>query len=310
LLAVALASVAVASIGHAGSAAGLSRPDATSQQRTHARHAAPRYAHVFEVVMENLSFDGALATPGFASLAHAYAYASNFYATSHPSLPNYLALTAGQTFGISSDCLTCYVRSDNLGAQLSAAHISWGDFVESVSQPCYLGTSYGEYAAKHNPFRYYDDIRSSPTLCAHLLPIVSLYADLGRGAASTPAYAFVEPNICDDGHDCSPDVAASWLSGFVATVTRSAAWRDHGLLVVTWDESEGDDSRLLPSGQVVASGGGGHILTIVIAAGAKAGTVITTPLTHDALLATVERNFGLPLLAGAAAWRDRTLSIG
>ena len=89
LLAVALASVAVASIGHAGSAAGLElAPMPRRSSGTHARHAAPRYAHVFEVVMENLSFDGALATPGFASLAHAYAYASDFYATSHPSPPN------------------------------------------------------------------------------------------------------------------------------------------------------------------------------------------------------------------------------
>jgi hypothetical protein len=271
---------------------------------------APRYAHVFEVVMENLSYADALATPGFASLAHSFSYATDSYAASHPSLPNYLALTAGQTFGISSDCLTCYVQSDNLGAQLSAAHLSWGDFAESVSLPCYLGTSYGEYAAKHNPFRYFDDIRSSPSLCAHLLALPALYADLTKKAAATPAYSFIEPNICDDGHDCTPSVAAAWLSGFVGKVTRSAAWRDHGVLVVTWDESEGDSAQLLPGGRVVPSGGGGHVLTIVIAAGAKRGTVITAPLTHYALLAAIERNFGLPLLANAASFAGATLAAG
>jgi hypothetical protein len=110
----------------------------------------PRFSHVFLVVMENEPFSSALQTPAIDTIAHRYAYVRDSYAASHPSLPNYLALTAGSTFNITSDCLGCYVRVDNLGAELSRAKVSWRAYFQSLSQSCYLGTSYGLYAAKHN----------------------------------------------------------------------------------------------------------------------------------------------------------------
>ena len=33
------------------------------------------------------------------------------------------------------------------------------------------------------------------------------------------------------------------------------------------------------------------------------------PLDHEALLATIEKDFGLPYLRGAAAWASHTLSL-
>jgi hypothetical protein len=304
--ALAIGIAAIAAVPGATRRAGTTSTSTTGPPVT---HGLSHFAHVMVVVMENLSYASALATPGFAALAHRYAYATDSYAASHPSLPNYLALTAGSTFGRTSDCLTCYVTADNLAAQLSAAHVSWGDFSEGVSAPCYLGTSYGSYAAKHNPFRYYADVRTSPALCAHLLPLSVLTDAARRGASAVPAFSFVVPDVCHDGHDCAPAVAAAWLTGFLAAVTASAAWRDHGLVIVTWDESEGDDSAMAPSGQVVATGGGGHILTMVLAHGAPRGTVLTAPLTDDAILATIERNFGLGYLGGAAAWRTHVLEV-
>ncbi len=259
--------------------------------------------------MENLSYRAAMATPGFASLAHRYAWASASYAASHPSLPNYLALTAGSTFGITSDCLTCYVTADNLGAQLSRAGITWDAYFESVSTPCYLGTSYGVYAAKHNPFRYFSDVRASPELCAHLLPFAQLGPELAGPAAGVPRFVWVTPNVCDDGHSCPSALAAAWLDRFVAQVTASQAWRQGGVLFVTWDEGSGGDTRqATPQGTIAPTGGGGHVLTLVVAPSVPPGTVVATPLSHDALLATVERAFGLRLLGDAAAWSDRTFA--
>ncbi len=270
----------------------------------------PKWRHVFVIVMENLGDAAALGVPKYAALAAKYASASDMYGSSHPSLPNYLALTGGSTFGISSDCLTCYVNADNLGAQLSAKHVTWGDYSESVGSSCYLGTSYGEYAAKHNPFRYYDDIRSSTSLCGHLHPLTTLTGLLGKSASAVPAFSFITPNLCDDGHDCSPSVASAWLTTFLGKLTGSAAYRDHGLVIVTWDEaSDSDTSSISPSGKVSASGGGGHVLTLFAAPGVPRGTVVHAPLDHEALLATIEKDFGLPYLGGAAAWSSHTLSL-
>jgi hypothetical protein len=280
----------------------------TTGAYTSPSRAVTSFSHVFVVVMENLEYQSALATPGFAALAHRYAYVTDSYAASHPSLPNYLALTAGSTLGVTSDCLICYVDAPNLAEQLSAKHISWAAYFEDVSQPCYLGTSYGEYAAKHNPFRYFADIRSSARLCAHLLPYADLAPALRRPPSEVPRFVWVTPNTCDDGHDCSPASAATWLSSLVTQVTATAAWRDGGVLIVTWDEgSDGDTSSIAPSGKVGGSGGGGHVLTLVITPDLRRGTVISRPFSHYGVLATVERDFGLPYLGAAKAWSRTTL---
>lgn len=260
--------------------------------------------------MENLDYAQATSTPGYVALARRYASAGDFYATSHPSLPNYLALAAGSTFGVTTDCEKCFVQADNLGAQLSGAHLSWGDFSQSLPSTCFLGDEAGEYAAKHNPFRYFDDVRSSRALCDHLHPLGTLLAELRRGAAAVPAFSFVTPNLCDDGHSCPHATAFAWLSSFLATVTSSAAYADHGIVVVTWDEgADADTAVIQPDGTVQATGGGGHIPTLVLAAGVPRGWVVHTPLSHFALLATWEHNFSLPYLRGAEAWSTHTLTI-
>jgi phosphatidylinositol-3-phosphatase len=273
---------------------------------------APRaatYSHVIVVVMENLAYSEAITVSGYQTLAHRYASASDAYASTHPSLPNYLDLTSGSTFGISSDCTSCYVSSDNLGAQLSAAHVSWDDFSQGVPHRCFLGAEYGLYAGKHNPFRYYDDIRASYAMCDHLLTYGSFLRDL-HPASRMPKFSFVTPNLCNDGHNCSPSVAFTWLSGFVRSVTSSAAWSKHGLLIVTWDEgADSDTSQVLPDGKVLSGGGGGHMPTLFIAPDVPRGTVVSQPVTHEMLLATIEANFGLPALNGAASWTSDTLSL-
>jgi len=250
--------------------------------------------------MENLGYTEALVTPGFASLARRFGFATSYYATSHPSLPNYLALTSGNTWGITSDCTDCYVSAPDLGSQLSAAGIAWGAYMEGIPSSCYLDPySGGDYAGKHDPFRYYSDIRSSAALCSHIQPFARLQEAIAGGAA-LPRLVWVTPNLCHDGHDCSPGEAASWLDGFVATVTASRAWVHGGVLFVTWDEGNGGDaSTVTPAGSVQSCCGGGQVLTLVIAPGEKPGMTSGTPYNHYSLLATVEDAFGLPLLASA-----------
>ncbi|HEV3212285.1 MAG TPA: alkaline phosphatase family protein [Acidimicrobiales bacterium] len=267
------------------------------------------YSHIIEVVMENLSYSSATTYSGYQTLAHKYAAATSSYAASHPSLPNYLDLTGGSTFGITSDCTSCWVKADNLGAQMSAKHLTWGDFSEGVLGPCYLGADGGLYAGKHNPFRYYTDIRASKSLCHHLQPLSTFMKDLKQHGA-LPRFSFVSPDLCHDGHDCSPSSAFSWLQGFVKSVTTSPSWKKHGLLIVTWDEAaDSDTSQISPSGQVRSNGGGGHVATLLIAPGVRAGTVVTAPMTHESLLASIESNFHLPFLKGAAAWSSHTLKL-
>src|SRR5262245_47735859 len=88
-----------------------------SSHPTAASPSVPPFSHVFEIVMENKAYDriiGSSSAPYINSLAQQYGLATNFYAIMHPSLPDYLALTGGSTFGITSDCTDCFVNAPNL----------------------------------------------------------------------------------------------------------------------------------------------------------------------------------------------------
>lgn len=260
----------------------------------------PAFTHVFVVVMENLGAGAASGVTGLVALANRYQSTTDWYALAHPSLPNYLGLVSGSTWGVTSDCTQCTQRGPDLASQLSGADISWGAYLEGVPGPCFLGPQSADatYAEKHDPFAYFDDVRSDASLCAHLQPLSSLTPLLDGPATAVPRFVWVTPDLCHDGHDCSAPSAATWLTGFVAQVTASAAWKG-GVLVVTWDEGD-DDSAMSPaSGAVSSSGGGGRVLTLVIGPGLPAGRVLPGPYDHYSLLRTVEDAFGLAHLGAA-----------
>ena len=62
----------------------------------------PSFDHIFIVIMENHGYDeiiGSAQAPYINQLAARYGVAANYVSVAHPSLPNYLALTGGDTFG-------------------------------------------------------------------------------------------------------------------------------------------------------------------------------------------------------------------
>lgn len=256
-----------------------------------ARGAVPHFSHVFLIVMENLGFAQAVRLPFIAALMHRYGYASDYYAVAHPSLPNYLALASGHTW-VGSDCLFCYVSADNLGAQAAAAGVSWGAYMEGLPAPCWLGplAGYAGYAGKHDPFRYFRDVRGSPALCARIRPLTELLPLLpvAVAAAQVPRLVWITPNLCHDMHNCAPPTGDAWLRSFVPQILASSAWRRGGVLFVTWDEGQG------------GAGGGGRVLTLVLYPGMAAGTRVAVRYSHYSLLATIEDGLGLPLLGHAA----------
>jgi len=132
------------------------------------------------VVMENKEY-GAVAgspdAPYLNGLARRSAVAESYFAVTHPSLPNYLALIGGDTFGITSDCTGCHVSARNVVDQLKAAGITWKAYMDGVPRPCFTGSSAGRYAKKHNPFVYFDDIARDRARCSKIVPMTQLRAD-------------------------------------------------------------------------------------------------------------------------------------
>jgi hypothetical protein len=250
---------------------------------------------VILLVLENHSYEdvvGNAGAPNLNALAQHYGLATHAYAYTHPSLPNYLDLVAGSSFGISSDCTDCNVAGQtSLADQLTAHGLSWGAYMEDMPSPCFTGDSVDDsYAKKHNPFLYFDQIRDDPAQCRRDQPFGAFYPALD--ASALPSFSLVVPNLCDDGHNCALSRSDAWVGGFVDHVTGSAWFRGGGVLIVTFDEGVGDAG-------CCNGAAGGHVATWVASAATPPGARLDTPLSHAGILRSVELLDGLPLLGGA-----------
>jgi len=87
---------------------------------------------VFVIVMENRSYSQAITGRYTSQLAAQYGVATNYRGVSHPSLPNYLAMTSGSTWGITDDGFH-NLPAGGLGAQLTAAGIEWRAYMEGMT---------------------------------------------------------------------------------------------------------------------------------------------------------------------------------
>ncbi|MBA3808124.1 MAG: hypothetical protein H0X28_07000 [Solirubrobacterales bacterium] len=253
---------------------------------------ASRHSHVVVIVMENAEYRdviGGSSAPYVNALARRYALLRQSFAITHPSLPNYLALTSGSTQGIDSDCTDCAVHARNIVDQLETAGIGWGAYLEGVPGPCFDGGQAGGYAKKHNPFAYYTDIAGSPSRCRHLLGFDRLASDLHRG--SLPTYTWISPNLCDDGHDCGVAAGDRFLAHTVPALLRELG--PEGFLLLTWDEGSSD-------ARCCAAAAGGHIATVVAGPLVRRGFRMSKPIDHYGVLASIEEALGLAPLGGAA----------
>jgi hypothetical protein len=258
-------------------------------------------SHVVVIVMENeeaTSILGSAAAPYANALARRYGVATQSYAVAHPSLPNYLALTSGSVDGVESDCTECHVAARNIVDQLEAARISWRAYLEDQPGSCFRGARAGGYAKKHNPFIYYDDVARSPARCSHLVGFGALASDLRAGRL--PTYAWITPNLCDDGHDCAIAAGDRFLARTVPPILHELG--PHGFLILTWDE--GSSERGCCGGEAH----GGRIATIVAGPEVRRGGRDDQAVDHYGVLGTIEEALGMPPLAGARDPRSGRLT--
>jgi hypothetical protein len=265
-------------------------------------------SHVFVIVMENHNWStikGNSSAPYINNVLLPMAsYCDQYYNPPgiHPSEPNYLWLEAGTNFGITNDnppSVNHQSTTAHLVAQLKNAGISWKTYQENIDgTTCPVSDSY-PYAAKHNPFVFFDDVvnSSSPPCTTLVRPFTELANDLNRNTVAH--YNFVTPNLCNDMHDsCSPTnnpvkQGDSWLAANIPTVLNSNAYQNNGLIIITWDEGAGATSD-------------GPIGFIVLSPLAKGGGYHNAiEYTHSATLRTLQKIFGVrPVLGGAATEQD------
>ncbi len=209
-----------------------------------APQAAEPTSKVLVVVEENQTQTTALREmPYLASLANAHGRTTNYRAVAHPSLPNYLAMAGGSTFGVTDDKepidhpLSGPSAFDN--ALLAGATAK--TYAEAMPYPCALA-SRGSYAAKHNAWTYFVDAPSRSNCQKYDVPAGTpasgaLHEDIDAGRL--PTLGVLIPDLCHDGHDCRLGTADEWLSQWLPTVMVGPDYRAGRLaIVVVFDEDD------------------------------------------------------------------------
>ena len=276
--ALALAAAACGSSSSPGPSGGPGAADARSRRACGIdRHPPRRWSHVVWIVFENKSHDQIVGNSGDASyinfLASRCGLATRFFAESHPSLPNYIAMTSGSTQGIHDD-------DDPSSHHLSAPSIfsslgrNWRVLAEDMPSNCHTSNS-GNYAVRHNPATYFTNIRSA---CARQDVPLRSRPDISA------KFTFIVPNLCSDMHSC-PETGGSsgrqiragdaFLRSLMPKIFATREYRSGRTVVfVTWDEDD--------------YGGSNQIPTLVVAPSVRRHTRSSRRFDHYSLLRTTQ----------------------
>jgi hypothetical protein len=319
--------------------------------------ALPPVKHVWVIVLENKDFEESFGPDSQApylarDLTARGQLLTEYYGTSHASLGNYISMISGQAPNPDTQA-DCQIFSDvfpgtpmpdgqTLGVgcvyptavktfadQLDGKGVGWKGYMQDMGSACRhpdLGapddTQEAEvgdqYATRHNPFMYFHSIIDDPGRCSRrVVDLNAMQPDLAK-RSSTPAFSFIVPDLCEDGHD-EPCVdgrpgglksADAFLKTHVPRILDSPAFEAGGLLIVTWDEANIDEEGSKaccdqPTGPNtpqpgVLGPGGGRTGTVVISPWTTPGTENATPYNHYSLLRSLEDMFGVGHLGYAA----------
>jgi phosphatidylinositol-3-phosphatase len=235
----------------------------------------PTPAHVVVVMEENHSYadiiNSSSSTTYFNSLAAQGELLTDSFAVTHPSEPNYMALFAGSTFGLTADtCPANEGNTANLGSEILAAGYTFKGYSEGLPSTGSTTCTSGNYARKHSPWINFSNVPASDSLPFTSFPSSSNYASL-------PTLSFVIPNLNDDMHNGTIAQADTWLQ---TNLSAYATWAKthNSLLIVTWDEDDYTENNQVP--------------TIIVGQDVVAGQY-SNQINHYNLLATLEQMYGL-----------------
>ncbi|MEE6178440.1 alkaline phosphatase family protein [Mycobacterium sp. 050134] len=243
--------------------------------------AVPQPAHVVIVIEENRSQNniiGNKSAPFLNALAARGALMTQSFAETHPSEPNYLALFAGSTMGVTKDsCPVDGGATPNLASELLAAGYTFVGFAEGLPAVGSTVCSAGKYARKHVPWANFTNVPPGDSLPFSAFPMGNY--------ASLPTVSFVIPNNDDNMHDGSIPQGDAWLNQELSGYANWAV-ANNSLLIVTWDEDDNSTTR-------------NQIPTVFYGAHVRPGAY-PEQISHYNVLSTLEQMYGLPKIGLAA----------
>jgi len=272
----------------------IGSPAAATLRPTPGGASLPEFSHVYLIVLENeerSSIIGNPAAPYINSLAGRYGLATNYTAIGHPSQPNYIALASGSTDGVTDDG-NHDISARSIFDQLDGSGRTWRVAAQNDRPGCNASATAsagqdgpGTYARKHNPAISFTSISRDPTRCSRI-------TDLHAFDPAAANFTWIVPNLCNTMHDCPIATGDAWLASFLPGILGSSAYKQAGLVLITFDEG------------TTNIGGGGQVATLVISPLAKTGFVSAVAHDHYSLLRTIQAAWGLPCLAQSCNAND------
>jgi phosphatidylinositol-3-phosphatase len=271
---------------------GLSAPAASASGQTACNATTgTQITHVVWVVFENRSIGEVQGhAPYLDTLAADCGLATNYHNITHPSLPNYIAMTSGTPLASlpTTDCPTFCPQS---APSIFAQSPSWGVYAESMPSNC-LTSDQRPYVVHHTAAPYYTSLTNCDT---NDVPLTAM------NTAALPAFSLIIPDVTHDMHPGSSSVAAgdTWLASFLPNILNRAEYQAGSVAVfITWDE--GGLPRHASNCGNNTTDIGCQVALYVLAKVVTPGTTSTELLNHYGLLRTTEEILGYPLLGDAA----------
>lgn len=227
-------------------------------------------------------------------LAKRFAYATDYHGIRHPSLPNYLAIAGGSTFGVTDDKPPAShpVKGRSVFGQALASGQTAKVYADGMPSNCALANGGDHYAVRHNPWAYFVDERAS---CNQLdVPLDALATDVANG--DLPNAGMVVPNTVHDAHDASLAASDAWIKSEVNMIRQGPDWTSGRLaIVITADEDDGHH--------------GNRVLTVV-ASRSTPHRVVRKRLNHYSLTRLYDDVLGVGRLRKARSAASMTRAFG
>ena len=250
-------------------------------------------AHVILIVEENHGYSTVVyqnQMPWLKALGDKYGVATNYYSDEKGSLLDYLWLSSGSSeasFGCNGNWCAHKITDNNIFRQLNKAGMSWNVYADSLPKFGFMGMFAGNYAKRHDPAVWYSDVANNPGQQQNIVPFTQFPVDVAAG--NLPDYSIIVPNLEDDAHNGTPQIADQWLKTNIAPLLDSQYFQadQSSVMFITFDNGWHDEQ--------------GQVFTAVVGQSVITGVRVNTPFKHENTLRTIMQLLGLKHYPGASA---------
>jgi hypothetical protein len=297
-----------------------------------AQEGVPQFGHVFVIVGENTDYSQLTKNTApylLGTLKPESAWLTNYWATTHYSESNYVAMTSGQFTPCEQkdgSIASCHQNVPNLFNQLDQTYgpSGWTSWMQSMPSACDISSAGGDptlnkYAPKHNPALIFDNVAGTWSGTSLTPSSECMNQDIPAGttgpnnmdafnsalaAGSVNRFNLVVPNECADAHNnCKPAGNPvlqfdAFLQREVPQILSSPAFGADGVLIITFDEAVTSSPN-----RALKVENGGNVAFAVISPLANVGSY-GNDWNHYSFLRTLQDGLGVSgqgYLGGAAA---------